>query len=292
LPYKEDYTPKPQRASANHISPTKCEYCQKEILELLERKLIETSRSPWACTAFYVNKHNEQKRGKPRMVINYRALNEALLPIRFPLPSKELLFSKIGKCNVFSKFDLKSGFWQIGIVPKDRYKTAFVVPNGQYQWRVMSFGLKNAPSEFQKRMDDIFQHLSFVIVYIDDLLVCYVDSKAHVQHLKIVYDLLFKHGLVLSKSKLCWAQTKIEYLGLILSKGEVELQDHVLKKLSELPDEIPDQKQLQRFLGCMNYIRQFYENQTKDVRILQKRLNKVMPCSRHQYISDCCIKGI
>jgi hypothetical protein len=259
------------------MSPTECEYCQKEITELLERKLIEISRSPWACPAFYVNKHSEQKRGKPRMVINYRALNDALLPIRFPLPSKELLFSKIGKCNVFSKFDLKSGFWQIGIIPKDRYKTAFVVPNGQYQWRVMPFGLKNAPSEFQKRMDDIFKHLNFVIVYIDDLLVCSVDCKAHVQHLKVVYDLLYKHGLVLSRSKLCWAQTKIEYLGLILSRGEVELQDHILKKLSEFPDEILDQKQLQRFLGCLNYIRQFYENQAKDVRILQKRLSKVIP---------------
>jgi hypothetical protein len=82
---------------------------------------------------------------------------------------------------------------------------------------------------------------------------------------------------VLSKSKLCWAQTKIEYLGLILSKGEVELQDHVLKKLSDFPDEILDQKQLQRFLGCLNYIRQFYENQAKDVRILQKRLSKALP---------------
>jgi hypothetical protein len=58
----------------------------------------------------------------------------------------------------------------------------------------MPFGLKNAPSEFQKRMDDIFKHLNFVIVYIDDLLVCSVDCKAHVQHLKVVYDLLYKHG--------------------------------------------------------------------------------------------------
>jgi hypothetical protein len=66
------------------------------------------------------------------MVINYRALNDALLPIRFPLPSKELLLSKIGKCNIFSKFDLKSGFWQIWIIPKDRYKISFFVPNGQY----------------------------------------------------------------------------------------------------------------------------------------------------------------
>jgi hypothetical protein len=104
-------------------------------------------------------------------------------------------------------------------------------------------------------MDDVFRHLSFVIVYIDDLLIFSKDLKQHVHHLEQVYSLLFKHGLVLSKAKLCWAQTKIEYLGLILSQGSVELQDHVLKTLTEFPDEILDTKQLQRFLGCLNYIR-------------------------------------
>jgi len=277
LPYREDYLPKPQKASANHMSPSELEYCKAEIQELLKRNLIENSRIPSACPAFYVNKHSEQKRGKPRMVINYRALNAALLPLRFPLPNKELLFSRIGRCNVFTKFDLKSGFWQIGIVPAHRYKTTFVVPQGQYQWRVMPFGLKNAPSEFQKRMEDIFRHLPFVIVYIDDLLVCSTDLRQHVQHLKMVYDLVYKHGLVLSKAKTTWAQTRIEYLGLILSQGTIELQDYVLKKILEFPDEILDMKQLQRFLGCLNYIRQFYENQAKDVRILQKRLSKSLP---------------
>ena len=143
----------------------------------------------------------------------------------------------------------------------------------------MPFGLKNAPSEFQKRMDDIFRHLSFVIIYIDDLLVCSSDANQHVHHLETIYALLYKHGLVLSKSKLCWMQTKIEYLGLILSQGKIELQDHILKKLTEFPDEILDTKQLQRFLGCLNYIRQFYDNQAKDVRILQHRLSKNIPWS-------------
>ena len=114
-------------------------------------------------------------------------------------------------------------------------------------------------------MDDIFKHLPFVIVYIDDLLVCSLDIKSHIAHLKIVYDHLFRHGLVLSRSKLCWAKTKIEYLGLILSQGAIELQEHVLKKLSEFPDEILDTKQLQRFLGSLNYICQFYDHQAKDV---------------------------
>ena len=67
---------------------------------------------------------------------------------------------------------MKSGFWQIQIHPKDRYKTAFIVPFGQYEWTVMPFGLKNAPSEFQRIMNDIYNPYSeFCIVYIDDVLV-------------------------------------------------------------------------------------------------------------------------
>lgn len=77
--------------------------------KLLERKCIEPCQSPWACTTFYVNKHSEQKDGRPRMVINYCPLNQALILIRYPFPKKDLLFGKIGSHNGFRKFDLKSG---------------------------------------------------------------------------------------------------------------------------------------------------------------------------------------
>jgi hypothetical protein len=172
---------------------------------------------------------------------------------------------------------LKSGFWQIGITPKDRFKTTFVVLQGQYQWRVMPFGLKNAPYEFQKRMEDIFRDQEFVIVYIDDVFVFSVDMNMHKIHLQKVYDMIYKHGIALSKKKLEFAKTKIEYLCLILSLGKIEMQEHVLKALSEFPDKILDKKQLQIFLGSLNYIRNFYENQTKDVKCLQKRLKIELP---------------
>jgi hypothetical protein len=66
--------------------------------------------SPWACLTFYVNNHSKQKRGKKILVANYKALNISLLPLRYPLPHKELLFNKLANANVFNKFDLKSGF--------------------------------------------------------------------------------------------------------------------------------------------------------------------------------------
>jgi len=91
---------------------------------------------------------------------------------------------KLHSAFIFSKFDMKSRFWQIQIDPKDRYKTAFTVLFCQYEWNVMSFGLKNAPSKFQRIMNDIFNaHLKFCIVYIDDVLIFSHSIDQHVKHL-------------------------------------------------------------------------------------------------------------
>ena len=89
--------------------------------------------------------------------MNFNSLNKILEPVCYPLPDKSSLLQRIAGCTIFSKFDLKFGFYQIGIEAKDMYKTTFVVPHGQYQWKVLPFGITNAPSEFQKRMEDIFK---------------------------------------------------------------------------------------------------------------------------------------
>ena len=154
------------------MSPELLEYCKKEINNLLSKKLIRSSHSPWSCAAFYVQKVSEIERGTPRLVINYKPLNKVLQWIRYPIPNKKDLIQRIYNATIFSKFDMKSGFWQIQIKPEDRYKTAFTVPFGHYEWNVMPFGLKNAPSEFQNIMNDIFNdYTKFSIVYIDDVLI-------------------------------------------------------------------------------------------------------------------------
>jgi hypothetical protein len=109
------------------------EYCKKEIQELLDKGLIRKSKSPWSCSAFYVQKNAEIERGAPRLVINYKPLNTALKWIRYPIPNKKDLLARVHNAKVFSKFDMKSGFWQIQIDEKDKYKTAFTVPFGHYE---------------------------------------------------------------------------------------------------------------------------------------------------------------
>jgi hypothetical protein len=95
----------------------------------------------------------------------------------------------------------------------------------------MHFGLKNAPSEFQKRMEDIFREYPWLIIYIDDILVCSKNLQEHLKHLQPFYDLVFKHGLVLSKTKMKIGKTEIEILNFRIAKGQVILQDHILNHL-------------------------------------------------------------
>ena len=98
---------------------------------------------------------------------------------------------------------MKSGFWQIQISEKDKYKTAFNVPFGQFEWNVMPFGLKNAPSEFQNIMNSIFNDYFYMsIVYIDDVLIFSENIDSHFKHLNTFFNIVKNNGLVVSAKKM------------------------------------------------------------------------------------------
>lgn len=277
LPYEDSFSDKqiPTKARPIQMNHELEEHCKKEIQDLLDKKLISKSRSPWSCAAFYVNKASEIERGVPRLVINYKPLNDALKWIRYPIPNKKDLFQKLYDSLIFSKFDMKSGFWQIQISPKDRYKTAFTVPFGQFEWNVMPFGLKNAPSEFQKVMNDIFSPYSkFCIVYIDDVLIFSKTIDEHFKHLKTFLCISKKNGIVVSKSKISIFQTKIRFLGHYITQGTITPIERCLQFGQKFPDQILDKKQLQRFLGCLNYVLDFFPNVNRLAKPLHDRLKK------------------
>ena len=113
LPYEKDFNEKqiPTKARPIQMSLELLEYCKKEINDLLSKKLIRSSHSPWSCAAFYVQKASEIERGTPRLVINYKPLNKVLQWIRYPIPNKKDLIQRIYNATIFSKFDIKSRFW-------------------------------------------------------------------------------------------------------------------------------------------------------------------------------------
>ena len=277
LIYEDDFNEKniPTKARPCQMNHQYLDMCKKEISSLINKKLIQPSKSPWSCTAFYVNKHAEQERGVPRLVINYKPLNKVLKWIRYPIPNKKDLLDRLHDSLIFSKFDLKSGYWQIQIDEKDRYKTAFNVPFGQYEWNVMPFGLKNAPSEFQNIMNDIFNPYSdFIIVYIDDILIFSKTIETHFKHLYLFEKIIIKNGLVISQTKMSLFQTNIRFLGHNIEQGKIIPINRSIEFASKFPDKITDKTQLQRFLGSLNYISPFYKNLTQDTAILYDRLKK------------------
>ncbi|KAK0572645.1 hypothetical protein LWI29_034803 [Acer saccharum] len=171
LPFKLNEDTNPTKATHSGMSPSDLKLANEECNELLRQGLIEHTSSPWACQAFYVEKRSELLRGKKRLVVDYKPLNLFLRDDKFPVPRPNVLFSQLPGATIFSKFDLKGAFWQIGIHPDERYKTAFCLPNAQYQWTVLPFGLKTAPSLFQKAVTRIFHPLLHsALIYIDDIL--------------------------------------------------------------------------------------------------------------------------
>jgi hypothetical protein len=128
LPYIKDFDEGRITTKARPIQMSQevTEFCRKEIEDLLHKGIIRKSKSPWSCSAFYVQKSAELERGAPRLVINYKPLNKVLEWIRYPIPNKKDLINRLSGSMIFSKFDVKSGFWQNQIHERKKHRTTFV----------------------------------------------------------------------------------------------------------------------------------------------------------------------
>jgi hypothetical protein len=115
LPYVKDFDEGKITTKARPIqmSQETMEFCRNEIEDLLRKGIIRKSKSPWSCSAFYVQKNVELERVAPRLVINYKPLNKVLEWIKYPIPNKRDLINRLSRSMIFSKFDMKIGFWQI-----------------------------------------------------------------------------------------------------------------------------------------------------------------------------------
>nr|KAJ0196451.1 hypothetical protein LSAT_V11C700382540 [Lactuca sativa] len=132
LPYIKKFNEKdiPSKSRAIHMNNELESHCKNEIQDLINKKLIRPSKSPWSCSTFYVMNVAKLERGSPRLVINYKPLNKVLEWIRYPISNKRNLLKKFYDSKIFSKFDMKSGFWQIQLHEEDKYKTGFKFPLG------------------------------------------------------------------------------------------------------------------------------------------------------------------
>ncbi|KAJ9529817.1 hypothetical protein QJQ45_022213 [Haematococcus lacustris] len=246
-PYKRPYK----------LSPREEAEVKKQVSELQARGLIEPSSSPFGAPVLFV----EKKDGSLRMCIDYRALNKLTVKDRYPLPRIDDLFDKLAGKKVFSSLDLQSGYHQIRITEADRPKTAFLTPMGQFQFKVLCFGLTNAPATFQRAMNNVFRPLinKSVLVYIDDILVMSNSAEEHVQHLREVLELMRQHKLYAKRSKCEFNKTELTFLGHIVGEHGIAVDPAKVKVVREwhVPRNLKD---LQAFLGLANYFRRFIPN--------------------------------
>ncbi|KAJ9529157.1 hypothetical protein QJQ45_007831 [Haematococcus lacustris] len=230
---------------------------KKQVQDLLAKGMIEPSSSPFAAPILFVKK----KSGELRMCLDYRQLNKITIRDQYPLPRIDDLFDKLSGCTVFSSLDLQAGYNQIRITPEDVPKTAFRTPDGHYQFKVLSFGLCNAPATFQRVMNDAFAPVlnQCALVYLDDILVMSKSVDEHLKHLRKVFDLLRLNKLYAKQSKCEFMRTTLKFLGHVIFAGAIAVDPEKIKSISSWP--VPQSlQQLQSFLGAANFVRKFVHN--------------------------------
>ncbi|KAJ9526881.1 hypothetical protein QJQ45_017743 [Haematococcus lacustris] len=230
---------------------------KKQVQDLLAKGMIEPSSSPFAAPILFVKK----KSGELRMCLDYRQLNKITIRDQYPLPRIDDLFDKLSGCTVFSSLDLQAGYNQIRITPEDVPKTAFRTPDGHYQFKVLSFGLCNAPATFQRVMNDAFAPVlnQCALVYLDDILVMSKSVDEHLKHLRKVFDLLRLNKLFAKQSKCEFMRTTLKFLGHVIFAGAIAVDPEKIKSNSSWP--VPQSlQQLQSFLGAANFVRKFVHN--------------------------------
>nr|ANV20890.1 ORF3 protein [Dioscorea bacilliform RT virus] len=266
-----------------HVTPAMEETFRKHVQALLKLKVIRPSTSKHRTTAFIVHsgttidpKTGVEVKGKERLVFNYKRLNDNTEKDQYSLPGINTILKRVGQSEIYSKFDLKSGFHQVAMDEGSIEWTAFWVPDGLFEWLVMPFGLKNAPAVFQRKMDNCFRGMEdFVAVYIDDILVFSKTPEEHAVHLEKMLAVCQRNGLVLSPTKMKIGTPTIEFLGATIGNRKIKLQEHIIKKIADFNDEeLKTTKGLRSWLGILNYARNYIPNLGK---ILGPLYSKVSP---------------
>ncbi|NCU37062.1 hypothetical protein EOM75_13760, partial [Candidatus Falkowbacteria bacterium] len=238
------------------LSPKEEAECRRQVTDLLAKGYIEPSSSPFGASVLFITK----KDGSMRLCVDYRAVNKLTVKNRWPVPQVQDLLDKMQGCSVFSSLDLASGYWQIRISPEDVPKTAFVTPMGLYQFRVLPFGLANAPATFSRVMSEIFKPLigKSVLVYLDDILVMSRSPEEHIKHLDEVLSLLRKHKFYAKRSKCDFNRPELKFLGHIVGREGIKVDEAKVAVVEKWP--VPtDVQQLRAFLGLANYFRRFIQ---------------------------------
>ena len=249
----------------------KCQETQK----LLERGQIEESTSPWSSPIVLVKKKDKTM----RFCIDYRRLNAITMKDAFPLPRIDEIFDQLSDAMYYTKFDFKSGYFQVPLSEEDRPKTAFSTRDNHYQFTVLPQGITNGPATFQRVINHILgpSRWKYALAYIDDVIIYSTTFEEHSSHLNDICQILKDARFRLNPDKCEIARTQTDYLGHRIQHGEIRpspLNIHGLlnTKLPQTPEEAC------RFVKAAEYYRKFIPNFSQ----IAEPLRKFVPTTRTQ----------
>ena len=232
----------------------------QHIKEMLQNRVIEPSKSPWAFPIVLVPK----KDGSIRFCVDYRKLNAITVKDSYALPRIYDALASLSGNKYFSSLDMFAGYWQIPMTESDKDKTSFITSDGLYRFNVMAFGLINAPATFQRYMDAVLAGLKWniLLVYIDDVLVYSPTFESHLKDLETVIDRLIESNLQLKPSKCQLFQRELVYLGHLVSADGIRPDPKKIKAIVAMPTQ-SDVTGVRSFLGMCGFYRNYVYNFAK-----------------------------
>jgi Reverse transcriptase (RNA-dependent DNA polymerase) len=255
---------------------------QAELVELRSfvkehtaRGMIRLSKSPYKSRFFYIKK----KDGRLRPVQDYHPINEWTICNAYPLPLIPELIDRLSGCSLYTKFDIRWGYNNVRIKEGDEWKAAFITNEGLFGPTVMFFGLTNSPATFQMMMNSIFANEiaeKWLTVYMDDMAIHtqrleHEMEEQHVQqhrsYVKRILAKLMEHNLFLKPEKCAFEQPSIEFLGVRITQGEVQMDDTKVEKVRNWKPPM-NVMEVHKFLGFTGYYRYFIKDYSKIARPL------------------------
>ncbi|GJV35186.1 putative nucleotidyltransferase, ribonuclease H [Tanacetum coccineum] len=238
------------------LAPSEMQELSNQLQELADRGFIRPSTSPWGAPVLFVKK----KDGSFRMCIDYRELNKLTVKNRYPLPRIDDLFDQLQGSSVYSKIDLRLGYHQLRVKDEDIPKTAFRTRYKHYEFQVMPFGLTNAPAVFIDLMNRMCKPYldKFVIIFIDDILIYSRNKEEHVNHLRIILELLKKEKLYANFSKCDFWIHIVQLLGYLIDSQGLHVDPAKIKAVKNWASHTTP-TEIRQFIGLASYYQRFIE---------------------------------
>jgi hypothetical protein len=255
------------------VSPFKSEVIKKHVNRMLQMGAIRPSDSEWASPVTLSKEGDEF-----RFCLDYRQLNKRCKSDPYPVPRIDSLLHRLGDACFISKIDLRKAYWQIPMHENSIKYTAFICDEGKFEWVRLPFGLKVAPSLFQRCINTVLKDARgrFAEAYLDDIIVFSSNWEEHLEHLEYIFDRLRQVGFTINTEKCSFGKTTVNYLGFIITPEWIKTDPEKTAAVRNWPIS-KSPKKVKRFLGLCGWYRHYIPNFSSIAEPLNRLLKKNIP---------------